>query len=156
MNAYAQQMPETAAASIVAVEPKSLADQIAEKQASIKEAKAVIDGKSISQTTQWWSNSNAMTMSAAVLLFGALVIAMVSNQIKNHEINDRESKMFIVVLVIVSALFVVVAGYSDSQMAPVMGLLGTIVGYVLGQRSTDNQQPPQPPVEPRGVQGPAA
>jgi hypothetical protein len=33
-----------------------------------------------------------------------------------------------------------VAGYSDQQIAPAMGLLGTIVGYLLGK---DVREPPQ-------------
>lgn len=136
-TAYAQQMPAQPVPAPVA-QTGTLAEQIAAKQEALKDAKATIEGKSASASAQWWSNANAMTMSACVLIFGALVIAMVANQIKNHDVSDREAKMFIVVLVIVSALFVVVAGYSDSQMAPVMGLLGTIVGYVLGNRSVDS------------------
>jgi len=37
------------------------------------------------------------------------------------------------VLIITGALFLVVAGYTDKQMAPVMGLLGTLAGYLLGK-----------------------
>ena len=35
----------------------------------------------------------------------------------------------------VFAIFLVVAGYSDQQIAPVIGLLGTIAGYLLGKES---------------------
>jgi biopolymer transport protein ExbB/TolQ len=31
------------------------------------------------------------------------------------------------------AVFLVVAGYTDTQIAPVMGLLGTVAGYLLGK-----------------------
>jgi len=35
-------------------------------------------------------------------------------------------------LIITSGLTLVTAGYSSEQMSPVMGLLGTIAGYLLG------------------------
>jgi hypothetical protein len=34
-------------------------------------------------------------------------------------------------------LFVITAGYNVEQIAPAMGLLGTIAGYLVGQRSAD-------------------
>jgi len=41
-------------------------------------------------------------------------------------------KAVIIPMVVMSAVFLVVAGYDDQQIAPAMGLLGTVVGYVLG------------------------
>ena len=35
-------------------------------------------------------------------------------------------------LVLVAGLFLITAGYSQNQVAPMMGLLGTIVGFLLG------------------------
>ena len=37
------------------------------------------------------------------------------------------------ILIIVAAVFLVVAGYTEEQIAPVIGLLGTIAGYILGR-----------------------
>jgi hypothetical protein len=42
-------------------------------------------------------------------------------------------RAFIVISVIFSALFLIVAGYNEKQTAPVFGLLGTILGYVFGK-----------------------
>lgn len=78
-----------------------------------------------------WSTDDAMTMSASVLVFGLILLLALAYHMKKNTISDHESRLYIIVIVIVSALFLVVAGYSDSQIAPVMGLLGTIVGYVL-------------------------
>ncbi len=36
-------------------------------------------------------------------------------------------------LVITAGLFLVVTGYSQAQIAPMIGLLGTIAGYLLGR-----------------------
>lgn len=136
----------------------SLADQIAAKQQAISEAKAVIMSRGTrDHNTGWWSTNNAMTMSASVLLFGALIMLVLMYHIKKYDITDHESRIFIIVLVVVSAMFLVVSGYSDSQIAPVIGLLGTITGYVL--RGVANPDPPkqvivQSPTGPQGVQPP--
>jgi hypothetical protein len=44
-------------------------------------------------------------------------------------------KAFLILIVVFSALFLIVAGYTDQQTAPVFSLLGTIAGYIFG-RST--------------------
>ena len=114
------------------VKELSLADQIAVKKQSLQEAKSVIQSNgSRDSGTGWWSTSNAMTMSGSVLVFGLIVLLALAYQIKKHDITENEARLYIIVLVIVSALFLVVAGYSDTQIAPVMTMLGTIVGWVL-------------------------
>lgn len=83
----------------------------------------------------WWTTENAMTMSAAILLFGLLVcglVAFLSVQVRDSEGTLRT---FGTIVIIVSSLFLVVAGYSDQQIAPVVGLLGTIAGYLLGKET---------------------
>jgi len=42
------------------------------------------------------------------------------------------SRMTGLTLIVTSALVLVTAGYSTEQMSGVMGLLGTIAGYLLG------------------------
>lgn len=44
-------------------------------------------------------------------------------------------RSFIVLVVVFAALFLIVAGYSEKQTAPVFGLLGTVIGYVFGRMS---------------------
>lgn len=48
-------------------------------------------------------------------------------------LNEEFARSFIVVVIVFAALFLISAGYSDKQAAPVYGLLGTIVGYVFGR-----------------------
>jgi uncharacterized membrane protein YhaH (DUF805 family) len=97
----------------------------------------------------WWSTQEAMTISAVVLLFGAVVtIATLCLLFRREHISDRAVQLFIIPLVIFSVLFLVVAGYTDSQIAPAVGLLGTIVGYLLGKN--DNGCRYQPPKEEHG------
>lgn len=44
------------------------------------------------------------------------------------------TKSTILVVVIVAAMLTVVAGFTSKDIAPMMGLLGTVVGYVVGNR----------------------
>jgi len=45
-------------------------------------------------------------------------------------------KAFLILVVVFAALFLIVAGYTDTQTAPVFSLLGTIIGYIFGRSAT--------------------
>lgn len=86
---------------------------------------------------QWWRADEAMTISAAVLVFGLLVLVMMTFALRKGTIHpDAVLKLFGTIIVVIGSLFLIVAGYSDTQMGPVMGLLGTIAGYLLGKNSS--------------------
>ncbi len=44
-------------------------------------------------------------------------------------------KVFIIPLVIMASVFLVIIGYNEQQISPIIGLLGTIVGFILGKKS---------------------
>ncbi len=81
----------------------------------------------------WWSVTNAMTISATILVFGLLVIILATYLIKNGKRTESVLRIFGTILIVMMAVFLVVAGYTDTQIAPVMGLLGTVAGYLLGK-----------------------
>jgi len=81
----------------------------------------------------WWTTTNAMTMSSVTLVFGMVVFVLATYLIRHGTPTDSVLKIFGTTLIIVSAIFLVIAGYDDKQIAPVMGLLGTIAGYLLGK-----------------------
>lgn len=107
---------------------------------------------SVAQATkaQWWSTQDAMTMSAALLIFGVIVLAMATAVIRSGKKTDAVIKVFGTVLIVIVSVFLVVAGYSETQIAPVMGLLGTIAGYILGKDSSNEQNPPRGSATPGG------
>ena len=82
----------------------------------------------------------------AVLAFGAAIIALeVYVMIKQHRYWDTWStKMIGLTLVITAGLFLIPAGYSQEQIAPLVGLLGTIAGYLLGWEGNREVQPRPP------------
>jgi hypothetical protein len=89
------------------------------------------------QQASWWSVRDAMTISASVLVFGLLIVAVATAKVGKGQSSDSMLRLFGTLTIIIAAVFLVVAGYSDKQIAPVMGLLGTIAGYLLG-KPTEN------------------
>ncbi len=99
-----------------------------------KQAQAI---GSHAEGTSWWSTQNAMTMSATILLFGAVVIAIAAFTTR-HKLDTVDSvlRLYGTIMVITMAGFLVVAGYNDTQIAAPLGLLGTVAGYLLGRESS--------------------
>ena len=86
-----------------------------------------------------------VVLSFSVLVFGGLVFALQTQVIlKMPSMWTPHSVIRFngLTLVITGAILLVTAGYSDSQITPVMGLLGAIAGYLLGaaERSEGKRQ----------------
>lgn len=83
-------------------------------------------------------SNREITLSFAVLLFGVLVLSLEFIVIKNlgKNINAQDLLiLFTVTLIIVGTLFLISSGVSSNQIAPALGLYGTIVGYLLGREA---------------------
>ena len=78
-----------------------------------------------------------MTVSAVVLAFGVLVLIVAVLMIKWGSTAESTLRVVGTIVILIMAVFLVVAGYSDKQIAPVMGLLGTVAGYLLGKSSKE-------------------
>lgn len=73
-------------------------------------------------------------LSLFILGFGAILILFEAYLIKTKSISSEDTIKFITVtIIIISTLFLITAGYSNDQIAPAVGLLGTIAGYLLGK-----------------------
>jgi len=90
------------------------------------------------RTNRQWT-SVEIVLSVAILLFGLSCLLVESFLILKIGVNKWDShsvsRMIGLTLIITSGLTLVTAGYSSEQMSPVMGLLGTIAGYLLGSSS---------------------
>lgn len=53
--------------------------------------------------------------------------------------DSEATRIFAVSVIVTAGLFLMTAGYSDEQVAPMFGLLGTIVGYLLGKSPPGEQ-----------------
>ncbi len=82
-------------------------------------------------------------LSIIVLGFGLVLIIIEFILIKAKRISGEDTIKFVIItLIVTSTLFLITAGYSNDQIAPAVGLLGTIAGYLLGKAksSTSNAQ----------------
>ena len=88
-------------------------------------------------------SSQEVWLSLGVLFFGMVVVlaqAFIIN--RRQEPLSQSLKYLSVSLIIVGALFLVTAGYGNSQIAPIIGLLGTVAGYLLGRTQSGPVAPP--------------
>ncbi len=110
---------------------------VREQTQKAAEAASTSTGKAeVSYGKQWWRADEAMTISATVLVFGVLVMVLMTVVLRKSNIQpDAVLRLFGTTIIIIGALFLIVAGYTETQMGPVMGLLGTIAGYLLGKNS---------------------
>jgi hypothetical protein len=92
-----------------------------------------------------WHEPIEIAFSLSVLAFGFGLIVLFTRTLMRPGYRWRAVYLRLIVLTIVvtAGLFVITAGYSQDQIAPMMGLLGTLVGYLLGR---DTSSPaPEPP-----------
>jgi len=82
---------------------------------------------------QLWSADNAMIMGIVCLGFTLLLFGLFAWLLTKKVPATSLLRLFTVPLVCVLAVFLVVMGYRESQIAPAIGLLGTVVGYLLGK-----------------------
>lgn len=86
-------------------------------------------------------SSQEVWLSLGVLAFGVIVVLAQAFLInKSTEALTNSLKYLSISLIIVGSLFLVTAGYGNTQIAPIIGLLGTVAGYLLGRA----QSPPPP------------
>ncbi|MEL6668388.1 MAG: hypothetical protein AAFY36_01215 [Bacteroidota bacterium] len=77
--------------------------------------------------------------SIAVLVFGlGIIIALLWVIVRRIEIKQTNDlvdalKLPVVVVIVISGVFLVTAGYGNDQIAPIVGLMGTIAGYLMGR-----------------------
>jgi hypothetical membrane protein len=70
-------------------------------------------------------------MSAGILIFGLVALSLVVHLSKKDKVKNT-GELLLVVTIIVLGVLLVPVGYSEEQTAPVYGLYGAIVGYLLG------------------------
>lgn len=85
-------------------------------------------------TPTGWSPELVTKLSLGMGIFAVLAFACVTVLIFKRRNAEQVLRTFGILVIIFAAVFLVVAGYSDTQITPVIGLLGTIAGYLLGRR----------------------
>jgi hypothetical protein len=118
---------------------KSL-DQLLAELAELEKTVKVAPGID-TYATQPWSKDIVLYLSFSILIFGLLVLAVMAWLVIKGREGDQILRVCALPLIIVAAIFLVVTGYTSEQIAPVMGLLGAIAGYLLGSKRTGDSTP---------------
>jgi len=83
-------------------------------------------------------------LSAEVLAFGFAVLVAEFLLLRRAKITAEEAlRVYAVSLILIGTLFAITAGFDSNQIAPAMGLFGTIAGYLLGKRAPANTSAPE-------------
>lgn len=81
----------------------------------------------------------SFSLSLCVLGFGLLLIIGEIILVYRLNISPQDTIKFIIVtLIVIGSLYLITAGYTNDQIAPAMGLLGTIAGYLLGKMGPES------------------
>lgn len=79
-------------------------------------------------------------LSLMVIVFGAIVVSLQVYLATKKVINSEHIfKCLIITLIIIGSLLLITAGYSNSQINGITGLLGSIAGYLLANLKTNNK-----------------
>ncbi len=82
-----------------------------------------------------------LIISSMVLTFGVIVLLLQFLLMKSADIKSEGIiSAFTVTLIIVGALFLIAAGYKTEDITPVIGLFGTVAGYVLGKETNKKKE----------------
>lgn len=90
--------------------------------------------------TQPWTPGMVITLSLSLLGFGLIICGLMAWLIFKDKRAVDLLRVFSLPLIIVSAVLLVVAGYTDRQITSVIGLLGTIAGYLLGSQQSSREK----------------
>lgn len=78
-------------------------------------------------------------LSIGILVFGAIITVALLYLLASRTKSAPSSEFIdairypIVIVIIIGSIFLVTAGYNTNQMAPILGLMGTIAGYLMGR-----------------------
>lgn len=111
--------------------------QIKAQEQELENAKQHKATEELNSSKPIWSAQNAMTVSSAVLVYSLIVLALATYLIRLGKSSSSVLRIFGTILIISSSIFLIVAGYTSQQIAPAMGLLGTLAGYLLGKESAN-------------------
>jgi hypothetical protein len=74
-------------------------------------------------------------LALVVIGLGVLVILALSVVLRaKASSTDDAIRAYAIILIIIGTMVLICAGYSNDQIAPAVGLFGTLAGYLLGRR----------------------
>jgi hypothetical protein len=116
----------------------------AEVQAALQtlgKAQTAVDG--LSNTTNWtqpWSPGLVQFLAVSVLGFSCLVLAISAVLLWRARASGLQVlRVAGVISILAFSALLLVVGYDNQQLTPIIGLFGAIAGYLLGKDSPPSQ-----------------
>ena len=80
-------------------------------------------------------------LSIVILTFGLLIILVEYFLLRTvvQEKTEEIARTYTVTLIIIGTLVLIASGFTNEQIAPALGLFGTIAGYLLGKTDLKSQ-----------------
>ncbi|HET8548901.1 MAG TPA: hypothetical protein VFL57_12885 [Bryobacteraceae bacterium] len=86
-------------------------------------------------TSPRFLSSTEGELALVVIALGVLVVIALTIVLRTKSASADDSiRAYGITLIIVGTLVLICAGYSNDQIAPAMGLFGTLAGYLVGRR----------------------
>lgn len=79
-----------------------------------------------------------VVMTGTILTFCFFCFMFLYLIVKSDRANPFVLRVYVITIVILGTLLVVSSSYAAEQIAPIVGLFGTIAGYVLGRGERDS------------------
>jgi hypothetical protein len=118
---------------------------------STNDVSKVLPPNTIPTSTNMFRTSNESLLTILMLTFGVIILGISAFIIYKHGTDlNFLFKYFIIILVIIASVVLMSVGYDKDQVAPAIGLFGTIAGYLLGKadvppKAANNPPNPNPP-----------
>jgi len=80
-----------------------------------------------------------------IMLLAVMAIVLTAMCWNGRSPGPEFFRTFVILVVIFAALFLIVAGYTDTQTAPVFSILGSIIGYIFGRGERSGEQASKEP-----------
>lgn len=80
-----------------------------------------------------WDKEILLIFGLSVLVFGLLTLVIVAALLRVATPPSIVLRNLTIPLIVTASVFLVTVGWSKEQISPVIGLFGTIAGYILGR-----------------------
>ena len=129
-----------------------MSDDLKSLQASADKAVDALShattGSSAAAGGQPWNPWLILFLTFLVIGFSLWVLYLMRGMLKEGHAPSDVLRLATMPMVVAASIFLVLLGFSNEQMTPVIGLLGTMIGYVLGSATARPAAPPPIPSAP--------
>jgi hypothetical protein len=131
-SALAQQVPQAASSGAAAESASTEADVFARLDA----AQATVDRATLGVGEQPWSPELVLNLSLMIVGVVVLALALGTYLLSKRATSSQDVlRLFGVVIIVGLSALLLVVGFSNDQLTPIVGLFGAIAGYLLGKDS---------------------